>query len=239
MIEVRTYKNHLISDPEKDGYCFKSNPNQTLSQAQLAREFREYNSSITEPDALSMLSILDTLVKKYVARGYSVELPFCYVYNKATGTTESIRNSFQPGAGNNRFQPVFELKPAAAKDMTADVNYKLLPPEIVTAPRLLEAYVLSADAQENRELNVLPGSSMRLRGSNIKANLADSEQGVFFVAQNKSQTRIASYTRNGTNVIDFSVPAEISSGTYSIMIVNKTESGIFQESKCADTVTVL
>lgn len=239
MIEIRTYKNYLVSDPEKDGYCFKSNPNQTLSQAQLAREFKDYNSSITEPDALSMLSILDTIVRKYVARGYSVELPFCYAYNKAAGTTESIRNSFQPGAGNNRFQTVFEVKPDAAQDMTADVDYKLLPPEIVTAPRLLEAYVLTADAQESRELNVLPGSPMRLRGNNIKANLADSEQGVFLMAQDKSQTRITNYTRNGTNVIDFSVPAGIDSGTYSIMIVNKTESGVFQESKCADTVTVL
>ena len=38
------------------------------------KKFSDYNSTITEPDALSMLSILNALVCKYVARGYVVEM---------------------------------------------------------------------------------------------------------------------------------------------------------------------
>ena len=38
------------------------------------KKFSDYNSTITEPDALSMLSILNALVCTYVARGYVVEM---------------------------------------------------------------------------------------------------------------------------------------------------------------------
>lgn len=238
MLEIRTYKNFLVKDTDKDGYCFKSNCNQILSQEQLVKEFSDYNSTITEPDALSMLSILNTLVCKYVARGYVVELPFCRIYAKAVGTTGSIKNSFQPGLGNNRFEVVVEMTDGATLAMTTAVEYKLLPPEKVTAPRIVEVCLLDANAQESRDLSASPGGAVRIHGNNIKADLSDSTQGVFLVAQDKSQTRMAKYTRNGTNVIDFMLPADLGTGTYTVLFVNKSDNGTVQESKYAEAITV-
>lgn len=238
MIEIRTYKNFLVKDTDKDGYCFKSNCNQTLTQEQLVREFSDYNSTITEPDALGMLNILNTLVCKYVARGYVVELPFCKIYNRAVGTTDNIKNSFQPGIGNNKFTVVVEMTDSANLAMTTAVEYKLMSPDKITAPKIVEVCTLNANAQEGSDLSTTAGSNLRIHGSNIKADLTDDTQGVFLVAEDKSQTRMTKYTRSGSNVIDFSLPADLAEGKYTILFINKTESGSYQESKYSEPLTV-
>ena len=122
--------------------------------------------------------------------------------------------------------------------MTTAVEYKLLPPEKVTAPRIVEVCLLDANAQESTDLSASPGGAVRIHGNNIKADLSDSTQGVFLVAQDKSQTRMAKYTRNGTNVIDFMLPADLGTGTYTVLFVNKSDNGTVQESKYAEAITV-
>ena len=41
-----------------------------------AKEMAAYNSSFTEADNIGILNILNTVVVKYLTKGYSVELPF-------------------------------------------------------------------------------------------------------------------------------------------------------------------
>ena len=133
---------------------------------------------------------------------------------------------------------VVEMTDGAILAMTTAVEYKLLPPEKVTAPRIVEVCLLDANAQESTDLAASPGGAVRIHGNNIKADLSDSTQGVFLVAQDKSQTRMAKYTRNGTNVIDFMLPADLGTGTYTVLFVNKSDNGTVQESKYAEAITV-
>ena len=49
---------------------------------------------------------------------------------------------------------------------------------------------------------------------------------------------MAKYTRNGTNVIDFMLPADLGTGTYTVLFVNKSDNGTVQESKYAEAITV-
>ena len=76
MLNIKTVKNLLITDESKDGFCFRSSCSQSLSQKKLASEMADWNSSFTEADYLGMLSVMETIVTKYLAKGYNVTLPF-------------------------------------------------------------------------------------------------------------------------------------------------------------------
>ena len=83
MLNIKTVKNLLITDESKDGFCFRSSCSQTLKTSQLATEMADWNSSFTEADYLGMLSVMETIVTKYLAKGYNVTLPFGTLPDKA------------------------------------------------------------------------------------------------------------------------------------------------------------
>ena len=58
MLNIKTIKNPLVTDPTKDGYCFRSSCSQKISAQQLIKEMSNYNSSFTEADLAGMLSVL-------------------------------------------------------------------------------------------------------------------------------------------------------------------------------------
>ena len=84
MLNMKTLKNPLVTDESKDGFCFRSSCSQNLKTAALAKEMADWNSSFTEADYLGMLSVMETIVVKYLAKGYSV------IYDSVINTLRSI-----------------------------------------------------------------------------------------------------------------------------------------------------
>ena len=101
MLNIKTVKNPLVTDESKDGFCFRSTCSQSLSQRQLAGEITDWNTSFTEADYLGMLSVMESVVVKYLAKGYSVELPFGTVRPNGTDTCANIQDGFALGTGES------------------------------------------------------------------------------------------------------------------------------------------
>lgn len=179
-------KNYLVKDSKKDGFCFRSKTNQKINYTEMAREFKEFNSSLTEPDALSMFSIMNTLVYKYVAKGYTVELPFCKIYNRAIGTADDIKSAFTPGVNNNQFVVTMELTPNAKSVITTDVECLQRSPETAGKPVAFYVYPLAKNGtdiknpDDEKNLSVKHAQALRFHGNNLRCNITDSEQGLFF-----------------------------------------------------------
>lgn len=83
MLTIKTVRNSLVTDESKDSFCFRSLCSQTLSQKKLAAEMSDWNSSFTEADYLGMLSVMETVVVKYLEKAtawsfrsaFSVQMP--------------------------------------------------------------------------------------------------------------------------------------------------------------------
>ena len=65
MLEVRTYKNFLVKDADKDGYCFKSNCNQVLSQEQLDAELEKGYADMQAGRTKSAKAVFADIRKDY------------------------------------------------------------------------------------------------------------------------------------------------------------------------------
>ena len=213
MLNIKTVKNVLVTDESKDGFCFRSSCSQSLSQKSLASEMADWNSSFTEADYLGMLSVMGTIVIKYLAKGYNVELPFGNLRANATGTCAHIQDGFVLGTGNHSLGLLFSANDSTLKSVNEKLEYKQLPPDIAAEAKLYRVTSLNDDASENPNLEVKAGKMLRLHG-----RILENESGV---------NRLSVYSRRGTNVVDSAIPASLATGKYSIFIVTKPGSTYF------------
>ena len=229
MVQIKTLKNTLVSGKDMDAFCFRSKCSQTLTEKQLAKEMAAYNSSFTEADNIGILNILNTVVVKYLTKGYSVELPFGSIRPNVTGTCSSIQDSFSLGHGNNQVNIVFSLSEEAKKEVDSKLEYEQLPPDLTSEPKIYRLISLTQNAKETESLDLQKGQILRIRGRNLSFNFDDIEQGVF-LENETGRTRIERFSRTGTNVIDFQIPAEFEDGEYSVSITTKPGAMYFDSS---------
>ena len=226
MLNIKTIRNVLVTDETKDGFCFRSSCSQSLSQKKLASEMADWNSSFTEADYLGMLSVMENIVVKYLAKGYSVELPFGTLRANATGTCASIQDGFTLGNVNHTLGFLFNASDETTANVKAKLEYKQLPPDITGEAKLYRVTALNDDASETPNLSVSKGKTLRLHGRNLTFDITDENQGVLL--ENESGlTRLSVYNRRGTNVVDSPVPSELAAGSYSVSIVTKPGSTYF------------
>lgn len=220
MLQIKTIKNPLVTDESKDSYCFRSTCTQTLKTAKLAKEMADWNSSFTEADYLGMLSVMETIVSKYLAKGYTIELPIGTLRVNATGTCANIQDGFTPGTGNHTLGFLFNANDSTAKTVKDNLEYKQIPPDSTGEARIYRVTSLQNDASESSLLNVAGGKTLRLHGRNLQFDIEDTAQGVF-LENEAGITRLESYSRRGSNIVDTVIPSSLNAGCYSISIVTK------------------
>ena len=226
MLNIKTVKNPLVTEESKDGFCFRSSCSQSLKLKKLAVEMADWNSSFTEADYLGMLSVMNSIVTKYLAKGYSVELPFGTIRTNATGTCGNIQDGFTLGVGNNTLGFLFNANEETLANVKSKLEYRQIPPDSTGEAKLYRITVLNDDASESSNLSVTAGKILRLHGRNLSFDITDEAQGLFLENEN-GFTRISVYNRRGTNVVDAPVPAEIAPGSYTVSISTKPGQSYF------------
>lgn len=220
MLQIKTIKNHLIADKEKEAFCFRSVASQTLDENALIKEMLSYNSSFTEADISGLFSVLGTVVNKYLAKGYNVILPFGALRANATGTCETINTSFSQGTGNHQIGFIFNPSEKTLSEVNKNLEYKQVLPDSTKEGKIYRISGLDDDAKEIRLKEVDSKSKIRISGRNLTFDSADEAQGVF-LENETGITRISKFDRKGSNIIDFHLPESLLTGEYSVSIVTK------------------
>lgn len=220
MLNIKTVRSNFSADGEKEVFCFRSTTSQNLDEKFLVKEMLSYNSSFTEADISGMMSILETVVNKNLAKGYTVCLPFGSVRANATGTCGSISGSFSAGSGNHQVGFIFAPSEGTQREVSANLQYRQLPPDAAGEGHLYRISSLDDDAKETELVVVKAADKIRLHGRNLSFDSADKAQGVF-LENEAGKTRIAVFDRKGTNLIDFRIPADIGADEYSVSVVTK------------------
>ena len=229
MVQIKTMKNPLLSEKDKDAFCFRSKCSQTLTEKELAKEMAAYNSSFTEADNIGILNILNTVVVKHLSKGYNIELPFGTIKPNVTGTCSNIQDSFSLGHGNHQVNVAFYLADEAKKEVASKLEYEQLPPDTTRDPKIYRLISLTQNAKESENLDFQKGQTLRIRGRNLSFDYEDENQGVF-LENETGLTKIQVFTRAGTNVIDLPIPSELAAGEYTVSVVTKPGSFYYNSS---------
>lgn len=220
MLYIKTIKNPLTTDSEKNGYCFRSTCSETLDLQKLVTEMVSYNSSFTEADVDGMLKVLNTVLKNFLCKGWNVELPFGTLKANATGTCAGIQDGFTLGQGDHKLSVTYNPTKDLKREIKDNLVYTQIDPDSTGDAKIYRVTALNDDASESNDLNLSVGKNFRIHGRNLSFDLTDEKQGLF-IENEQGKTRISSFTRRGTNIIDTKVPAGTASGLYSVYIVTK------------------
>ena len=229
MLTITTMRNHLKDGAVTDHYCFRSGCTQSLDLEKLAAEMTDYNSSFTAADNLGMLKVLNTVVLKYLAKGYSVELPFGTLRASVSGTCADINDGFVLGSGNNKLGILFTASGAAEHRVSEALEYRQLPPDARGEAKIHKVTTLLEDASESEALTVSAGKVLRLHGRNLTFDIKDPKQGVFLRGiPDGPATRLGGYHRRGSNIVDALIPEGLPPGEYKPGIVTKPGKAYFE-----------
>lgn len=225
MLNIKTIKNPLAGE-DKDGFCFRSTCSQTLTEQELTAEMAAYNSSFTEADTAGMMTVLKTVVAKYLAKGYAVELPFGTVRITAKGTCTGVQSSYTPGTGNHSINYNISPSESLRKQVESNLEYQQILPDPAKSSRIYRLCALQDDAKESDELTFAVGGLLRIHGRNLSFDFTDDQQGIFLESDTGS-TRVTKYIRTGTNIVELLIPTGISAGSYTVRAVTKPGTSYF------------
>lgn len=220
MLKIKTIKNHLYTDEKKDGFCFRSTPSEILDEKALVKEMVSYNSSFTEADILGMFSVLGTVVEKNIIKGNGVRLSFGTFRANATGTCGAISESFTAGSGNHQIGFLFNPDSNLKKQVESSLEYEQVLPDSTQEGKIYRICTLDDDAKEIPLAELSANGKIRLHGRNLNFDSSDIEQGVFLENEN-GKTRITSFDRKGSAIVDFRLPSSVSAGEYSLFVMTK------------------
>lgn len=238
MLQVMTHRNYLIKDADRNQFCFRSFVSQNLTADELVQEILNYNSTITEADARGIMSVLGTLVCRFVSRGYNVELPFGWMHTAAVGSCASLIESFQAGTGDNKIKVIFQLKDDTEKEIVDNAQFVQQGYDSVTDPKVLYLGIVQNDSSENTEdLTIVRGKTIRIHGRYLSFDSTDTRQGVF-LGTSDDAARIVECTRAGTNIIDAVIPADTPAGTYKIRVTTKPGVDRYKSDNLETEITV-
>lgn len=238
MLNIYSYPNSLKVEDGKNKFCFRSVVDQTVDSERLIKEIVNYNSTLTEADVRAVLSVLNDRVKNFVNLGYKVELSFGYVFNKANGTVAKLNDGFVPGTSNHRITTVFKFKDEAAEEMTKDAAYRLAGSGYVNLPEIKELCSVLPNGKESDALEFKAGAMLKIKGKNLSFDADDVSQGVFLAASGGTESRIASYNRVGSSIVEAYIPAELSGGSYEVKLVTKPGTDRFEKCVFSTAISV-
>lgn len=197
----------------------------------------DYNSTFTKADCEGILSILNTITIKFLAMGYSVELPFCTIRPSVSGTCQSIQDSFTPGVGNNQISYLLSMSDFAKKEVNSKLQYRQTSPESAGNASIYTICSLLQDASESTDLNLSAGDIIRVRGKNLSFDFNDPKQGIVLYNEDTG-FQIKKFIRIGTNVIDFALPSDIAAGKYTVSLTTKPGVNRYCDASCDTVITV-
>ena len=133
---------------------------------------------------------------------------------------------------------MFKFKDDAAEEMTKGAAYRLAGSGYVTLPVIKAVFSVQDNGGESDLLSFAADDMLRLRGKDVSFDASDGVQGVFLVASDKTETRVTSYNRIGTNVIEAYIPKEMQAGTYEVKVVTKPGTERYEKCVFSKTITV-
>lgn len=233
MLKIKTITNNLQDVENKNKFCFRSNPEQFVTEEEIIQDMTQYNSTLTDTDAAAALMTLTSVIKRNLEQGNGVDLPFCRITIAAQGTCSDINQSFRPGTGDNTFKLRMTAPKSFMDDMLKNITYKQVQPDLLTNPSIISLYSIGTTGNLLPELVFTAGSILRISGSFLTVDVTDAQQGVTLL-QGTTPVKITRYHRIGTNVLECYIPEEASPGIYQVSVTTKPGANRYK-TEIADT----
>lgn len=209
-INYSLYQNNLSNNP--DDYLAKAAANGTADLDRVIDRMMADGSTVTRADALSALESFFTAVTNLLLEGVNVTTPIANFRVGVKGVFDGPNDSFTPerhqvnptASAGKRLRQEFQQKAQLRKQESG-----------IPSPNL-ETY-LDINSQ-TRNATLTPGGMGQLTGYRLKFDAADPRQGIFFLAADGTETRVAIIGQIKPSSLMFVVPDTLTTGHYTVEV---------------------
>ena len=210
-VKYALFENHLTSDP--DDYM-------AIVQSQRTRDINDIidimigrGSTVTKAEALSVLEEFNNALSQVLADGDSINLPFFKAKISISGEFANAEAPFD----RNIHHLNLKVRPG---DVLSKI-VKDLAVERVQGLSAVPTLKTFKDVVSDTTNDTLTANGVgELKGSHLKIDTTDADQGVFFIAADGTETAVSTYIRNKPGNLIFMIPT-LTSGTYSLVVRSK------------------
>ena len=208
MLEYALFENHLTSDPN-DFMAVVQNQ-QSRSQEDVIDQMISRGSTVTKAEAFSVLEEYAIALVQLAQEGYAVNTPLFNLSPSIKGVFNGDEEAFNPARHTVKINvtPGTRLKEAASQIVVKRVQGASPQPD----PLYLDDL---GSGTRNEQLT--PGNIAQLKGSRLKFDTADPQQGIFLIAADNTETKVVTISRNKPAQVDFLIP-QLATGNYRLEV---------------------
>ncbi|MEL7832530.1 DNA-binding domain-containing protein [Fodinibius sp. N2] len=230
-IKYALYPNHLTDDPDDHLAIVQDQKSRTIED--IIDIMISRGSTVTKADALSVIEEYESAIEKVLRDGDSIKTPLIRIRASIQGVFKDELDPFDP----ERHSVSLNVNAGARiRQIADDISAERVPSTLPKPSPQTCKDIASGTTNET----LTPGGVGELRGSRLKVDPDDSNQGVFFIASDGSRTRAEVYIRTKPSNLMFMIPDTLTSGSYHIEVFAAVKnSSKIRSSKLNDALVVL
>lgn len=207
-ITYSLHENHLTSDP--NDYFARVSPLGTLTIENLIERMLSHGSTLTKADALAALELYHQVIQEGLREGYNINTPTVNYRTVIKGTF------IGPNASFDRSQHLINPSTSPTRTLRAYLqNASVQKVESDTrAPNLVDYFDFGSNTRNSL---LTPGNAGQISGHRLKLDQADPAQGVFFIADDGTETTAVTLMTNEPAKLMFLIPT-LPSGLYTLQV---------------------
>lgn len=203
-------ENNLTSDP--NDYYALVKPAGSADLDDIVERIEQQGSTVTRADIYSVLEDYFAAVETLLVEGNTVNTPVANYTTSIKGVFDGPDENFD--ASRHHLRPI--ANPGTRIRKTLRQRGQPIKQEAVTPrPNPVEYIDINSDT---RNSILTPGGMGRISGHRLQFDAATPEQGVFFVAEDGTETRVDVVGRNKPSELVFMVPDSLADGDYTLEV---------------------
>lgn len=211
-------KNPLTPDP--NDYMATITSTRSVEMNDVIDYIIDRGSTVTKADILSVMEDFQEALAVFIRQGASVVLPFSHYTASMKGKFDGPDDIFD----STRHSVAINIKPGKLirevlkKGLTVEKQEAFTP-----SPNLSEFTDFNSGEKNS---TVTPGGMAQILGYRMKFNPGIEENGIYFVKEDGTATKVTIIGQNKPSELMFLIPQELTSGVYTLEVRNKVGKSI-------------
>lgn len=208
---------YLVENPLVEGkYYAKINPAGTYGEEELIQYMLEKGTGQSESDIRAVITLWNNSILELAKRGYYVNTALEQRRPDIKGSFESEEDTFDA----NRHQIKVDTIPTTQFIKAfRDISVQKVNDVADRSNPVLSKYIDHGSDTIDEVLT--SGSIGQLTGRRLKVDEAAADEGLYFIAEDITETKITTIVKNNPSEIIFGVPEGMAAGFYQLQVRNR------------------
>lgn len=211
-LSVIALKNHLSNCSKP--YVAHAEWSETVEFEKLVELMAAGHTTLGKPDIKACSELFLEQMIKLLAEGKYVKTSLGAFYLCASGTFDSLDESFTPSSGSNNHMLRLHFRPDKAVEEQIRLKAEVERGE--RYDRLAPIIFASTSVKMEASMKAQAGEFIRVDGQRLKFDKTKEDEGLFFV--NGSEKRAAQYASIVPSLLIAEVPMDIAAGSYNLVV---------------------